>query len=95
MTARTLPRRISDGITTATAASAYLNVNNGGSLERLAAAALAFSSESLAAGSTLTLTKNSFGGTLYCTLPYVSQLMNNTSFGIVDVSGGTLSQNLD
>ncbi len=46
-------------------------------------------------GSTLSLTKNSFGGTLYCTLPYVPQLTNNTSFGIVDISGGTLSQNLE
>ena len=40
-------------------------------------------------GQHTSLTNNTFGGTLYCTLPYVSQLTNNTSFGVVDISGGT------
>ncbi len=80
--------------TDTTAAKAYFTVNNGGSLERPPTVASAFSS-AVVPGSTLSLTKNSFGGTLYCTLPYVPQLTNNSSFGIVDISGGTLSQNVD
>src|SRR5208283_4791214 len=73
--------------------AAYINVNNGGSLTA-SGCSFSLNSESLAAGSTLSLTNNSFGGTLYCTLPYVAQLVNNSSFGVVDLSGGTLSQNV-
>ena len=44
--------------------------------------------------SSITVTGSTFASTVYCTLPYVSQLTNNTSFGVVDISGGTLSQNV-
>ncbi len=80
---------VNDGYT----GTAYLTVNNGGSLTA-SGCSFSLQAESLVAGSTLSLTNNTFGGTLYCTLPYVSQLMNNTSFGVVDISGGTLSQNV-
>ena len=61
---------------------------------RPAVALSVWTSVGLAAGSTLSLTNNTFGGMLYCTLPYVSQLQNNASFGAVDISGGTLSQDV-
>ena len=70
-----------------------LSVNSGGSLTA-SGCSFSLQAETLVAGSTLSLTNNTFGGTLYCTLPYVSQLTNNTSFGVVDISGGTLSQNV-
>ncbi len=81
------------GVSDGYAGTAYLTVNNGGSLTA-SGCSFSLQAESLVAGSTLSLTNNAFGGTLYCTLPYVSQLLNNTSFGVVDVSGGTLSQNV-
>src|SRR5208337_60206 len=43
--------------------------------------------------SSIAVTGSTFASTVYCTAAYVSQLQNNTSFGVVDISGGTLGQN--
>ena len=73
--------------------TAYLTVNNGGSLT---ASGCTFSLHVgvVVTGSTISLTNDTFGGMLYCPATYVSQLENNTSFGVVDISGGTLSQDV-
>ncbi len=73
--------------------NAYVTVNNGASLTA-SGCTFSLQAESLNAGSTLSLTNNAFGGTLYCPLTYVSELANNVSFGVVDINGGTLSQNV-
>ena len=68
--------------------------SNGGSLNGQRLHFQSGLGRSQCAGSTLGLTDNTFGGTLYCPLTYVTQLQNNSSFGVVDINGGTLSQNV-
>ena len=38
--------------------------------------------------SSIAVTGSTFASTVYCAATYVSQLVNNTSFGTVDISGG-------